>query len=321
LAIWSTVAMAWLLVGRAGAFAVLDVEAFVEAGGLGGWPFVWMLPLALAAWFLACLVLAWLVLRLGAWLDRRGRVVEALVWPLRSRTFVVSSLSWMLVVGAILLVTQPDSDGWPGWTLFIAAAIAGLLLPFVAWRPALLDRRRPAQMLGLHWPGWRAVLVGGACALFGMLSGVAEAWLEPVVPALMLMVLDEVLAAAGLLLMVLAWFNHGRLAPAVADLRRLPRGDVILELVTFAWLAGLVTVFLGMPLLGAAVHTIYVAPELGRTGDVQPWFSTAAVWLVREGLVISLVVVIPLAWYLALAQGRWARGHGIGRATIAEQGG
>lgn len=319
MAVWSTVAMAWLLAGRAGLFAVMDLELFAEAGGLRGWPLAWVLPMVLAGWFLTCAVLAWLVLRVGAWLDRRGRVMEALAWPLRSRAFVVSSLSWMLGIGVILLVTRPDDNGWPGWTLFIVTAIAGLLLPFVAWRPALLDRRRPAPILGLHWPGWRAVLVSGACALFGMLSGLAEAWLEPVVPGLILMVLDDVLAATGLLLVLLAWFNAGRLAPAVADLRRLPRGDVVLELVAFAWLTGLVTVFLGMPLLGATVHTIYVAPELDLAGDVQPWWSTAAVWLVREGLVISLVAVIPLAWYLALAEGRWARSHGIGRHAIAER--
>jgi hypothetical protein len=318
LAAWSTAAMAWLLSGRAGLFAVMGLDLFAEAGGLRGWPLAWVLPLALAAWFLACAMLAWLVLRVGAWLDRQGRVMEALAWPLRSRLFVVASLAWMLLAGTVVLMVRPGLDGSSGLVLFAAAVLAGMLLPFVALRPELLDRPRPSPIVGLHWPGWRAVLIGVGCVLVAVLSGLAEAWLDPVLPGLVLIALDDALTAAGLLLMLLVWFNGGRFAPIVADLRRLPRGDVIRELVAFAWLCGLVTVFLGMPVLAAAAHTLYVAPELGRTGASLPWSSTVAVWLTRDGKGISQVAVIPLAWYLALAEGRWARSHGIGRHAIAE---
>ncbi|NCT69949.1 MAG: hypothetical protein GXC75_03300 [Xanthomonadaceae bacterium] len=309
--------MAWLLSGRAGLLAALDMEAFAEAGGLDGWPFAWTLPLALGAWFLASLMLAWLALRVGAWLDRKGRVVEAFAWPLRSRIFVVSSLSWMLVTGAFLLVTRPDLSEWPGWGLLAAGALAGLLLPFMAWRPELLDALRPTPILGLHWPGWRAVLFVSVCVLAGMVFAVVEGWLEPLLPGLVLLVLDEILYAGGLMLTLLAWFNRGRFAPMAADLRRLPVGGVVSELLALAWLVGTLTVLLGMPLLVATVHAIYVVPELERVDDSLSWASTAAVWLIRQGQGVSLIAALPVAWYLALVEGRWGRGRGIGCSPIA----
>lgn len=321
LAIWSTASIAWLLPGRSGLFAALDLQAFIDAGGLGGWPVARLFPLILVAWFLTSMALAWLVLRVGAGLDREGRVVEALAWPLRSRAFVMAGWSWMLVVGAILLVARPDPDGWAGLILLVTPVLAVLLLPFVAWRPRLLDAPRPSPILGLHWPGWRAVFVVGGCALLGVLSSMVDWWLEHLLPGLVLLVLDEVLSAALLVLMLLAWFNDGRLASIMADLRRLPLGRVMVELLAFAWLVGTVTLLVGMPLLAAGVHAVYVVPELSRSGGSLSWSSTAAVWLVREGQGMSLLAALPLAWYLALVEGRWARGHGIGRGTIAEQGG
>ena len=310
--------MAWLLPGRSGLFAAMDLEAFIKVGGLGGWPLAWIFPLILVAWFLTSVTLAWLVLRTGAWLDRRGRVIEALAWPLRSRTFMLASLSWVSVTAAALLVARPDLDGSAGWLLLTIGVLAGLLVPFVAWRPGLLGRPHPSPLWGLYWPGWRAVLLGGLCVLCGMLFGLAEMWLDPLLPGWVLIVLDEVLTAVGLVLMLLTWFNGGRFAPMAADLRRLPRGEVVRELLAFAWLVGWMAVFLGMPVLVASVHAIYVVPELARAGAPLTWSSNAVAWLIHEGQGISLIAVFPLNWYLALAEGRWARGHGIGCLTIAE---
>lgn len=275
-------------------------------------------PKMLAAIFLACLLPPLLLGMLrGCW-DKRGRALEAMFWPFRSRNFWVPCLSWILA-GIALLTPTKDRDQ-VDIVIMLASLLALVALPFFCLNPSTLDAPSPSRWWRPSWPGWLALLscaaICGVCQVLSFVLGEIIRIGSSVWVAIGLSLLDELISASALVLAIALWLNRGRWRHAQGDLRRASQRGFIGEYVWQSLFVALVASAAVVPLLVIVVEGVFVLPQydqwLKDSAVEAPWWFDLLVGAYRRVGTLGFVLAVPFGFYFGLAQGRLMRLHGVG---------
>ena len=250
-------------------------------------------------------------------LDPARRAIDALLWPLRSRGFVLACAFWM-AAGVIAAFRMRDMS-WLEWSAIALLAAGWLLMPFACWNPAMLAAARPLRWWRPRWPGSGAVVFAAlmlaaslllqfcadALAGTGGLGRTALAWL-----------LGDMLAVLCLAMAAVVWLDRGRWRSTAAHVRRLPGGRFVGEsiwLYAALWVVGLVV---AVPVLVAALLVVFALPQFElhaqAGGQPVPALLRGVAGFFRHGLGLQLAAEVPMGWYFGLVLGRLLRSHGIG---------
>jgi hypothetical protein len=269
---------------------------------------------ALITWLLlgALVVgLEWLAWRLRA--DRADHAWTSLAWALRSWP---AWLLWTLGVAAVACLGWPARDLPSWWSLsaFLPGALALASLPFFAFNAANLRGATPSVIWRWRWPGWPSVFSAIAYVLvihsadagigfFGEIVAPDQRWVT--------LSLECVLWAVGLLWALVwqvAWLNRATAsaAPAMRRLALAPRvvSAVVVQDLRY-WL--LIALF-AVPLLAAAVATLFFIPQMAESMRYRGAELPAA-WhalFVTKRFVSQWwwLAVVPLPWFDLVAKAR-----------------
>lgn len=268
---------------------------------------------ALLCVFLACLLLALSALGMRRWLDPQRVATDALHWAFASKSLNGALFGYLGLVLLLAVLPASTNIDLAGYALALTAMVLQLLFPFCAWNPATLSQCKPGMWWVPGWPGWRAVVVVVILYLVSIVPSFAFSAIvetnQPFVIQLPIVAANAVLGLVTWLVIVVIWFNRGRLGGIRADFRRVTRWSFLRLVVWQSLLILLTCAMLAVPVLVSVMLAIFVIPQYEAWTQSQgqslalPLLMAAqsasrfSIW----GLVASSMVSSA---YLLLAQGR-----------------
>jgi hypothetical protein len=282
-----------------------DIHRFT---GLGLVALSWIAP-AVVALLVAGVLFA---VESIAWrhrIDPRDDAWSTLVWSLRSWR---AWLPWgvgacaLAIIGESLRALDLARGTVEAWK-FVLALPLFLLLPFLAFNPANVDRYEPPSRLRLHWPGWRVASIYFAVSLLIGVLGSAVRGSGTGILGLGFAVVLWIPFLALQTTVSLAWL--GCLTQVNQGLRRVwaaPafRTVILQDLRISAWLM----LGIGGPVVVVAFLGIYLLPAaeaaLAKGQVLPPFWEALARLQSRPYAGWTGRILDPFEWFLVAAYAR-----------------
>lgn len=280
--------------------------------GLGLLPQLWIAA-GLGWLFLGALVVAleWMTWRLRV--DRADHAWTSFPWALRSWP------AWRLWTLGVMVVA---CLAWPARNLefhwfalaLLPGAVAVATMPFFSFNVDNLRDDVPRRRFRARWPGWPAVasalvfmvvwwLADVGVDRFDAIVGGGEGWLGQVLGVVL-----WVPFLLWALVWQVAWLNRAPLAATGAIRRRALALPVVSAAVVQELRYWVLLVPFGVPLVAAAIASLFFLPQMEATmqhrGDELPAAWQALATTARFVGPWYWLVVLPLLWFSQVASAR-----------------
>ena len=281
---------------------------------------------ALACLFLLAFAVMAIIGVLRRLLDPDRLALNAVFWVLRSKSlWLALALSIVLMVFA-MWVPAGWRDGVDGG-IEIAAFLAAIVVPFVAWNAGTLRRDALSAWWRPCWPRWQAILLvlnvisaGLAIdAVFFLAATFGAGWIGSLPVVGFKACLDEIVSFLAWLLIAIVWIERSTIAAGWQSFLGVLRWRRLGPLVWQTLLFLVVLAGVAAPLLMTMILAVYVFPqydEFAKVSGMPLWWPLrvlsemahrfSGLWLLP-----AVIAMLPTG----LAQGRLLVSLGVGDSS------